>query len=726
MFFAPCIGLFILIFETRGLVVSQTRARSAYTASPGNSHDSTRIFKNSSLKITKTWLGKYGGVPPFGDVDVSEFEFALKHGLKQRRMELAAISQCSDKASFENTIAALDNVGRELNRVQTVYYVFLSTMSTPELRKIETKMAGELAAADDETYQNNNLFLRIKTVYEGPEYNSTLTEEQKRLTWKKYSSFVRNGAKLATAEKIELAQINQKLADLYTKFRHNLLADEQSVVLIENEHQLAGLEPGLTAVLKETAVQQGQTRKWAVTNTRSIVETFLAQAEDRSLRERVWRAFIKRGDNGGHNDNNHHIVEILKLRAKRAKILGYDTHANWQLETSMAGTPERVMGLLKMVWEPAVKRTRKEVQMQEKIARADNPAIEAIEPWDYRFYMEKVRKAKYSIDEAAVKPYMQLERIREGMFWSANKLYGLKFNEIHNVPVVHADVRAWEVSNSSGATIALYYFDPYARPGKRSGAWMQSYREQENVKERVLPIVSNTCNYVKPADGQPALISWSDASTMFHEFGHALHGILSNVHYRSLAGTNVARDYVEFPSQLHEHWLSSPEVLGRFALHVKTGEPIPRSLVQKLRDSKNFKSGFATVEYLASAFLDMELHLAGEQEIDPKAFESKTLSRLGMPSEIVMRHRLPQFAHAFASDGYSAAYYCYLWADTLTADAADAFKETGDMFDPSVAERLRQDVLMVGDSVDPLEGFKAFRGRDVRIEALMRDRGFKD
>lgn len=434
--------------------------------------------------------------------------------------------------------------------------------------------------------------------------------------------------------------------------------------------------------------------------------------------------FTTRGDLGNAHDNKKIIPEILLLRAERAKLLGYPTHAHWRLENSMAKTPERAMQLMEAVWKPSVQRVKEEVADMQKLANAGGQKI-TIEPWDYRYYMEKVRKQRYDLDQNAVKPYLQLEKLREGMFWVAGELFGFQFTPVTNVAVFHPDARVWEVKDrTTGRHIGVWYFDPYARPGKRSGAWMNSYRSQEKFDKPVTTIVSNNSNFVKGKPGEPVLISWDDALTLFHEFGHALHGLSSNVSYPALSGTAVARDYVEFPSQLLEHWVSTPEVLQKFALHYQTGQPIPQDMVDRLRRAATFNQGFVTVEYLSSALIDMKMHLAGSTPIDPTVFERETLSQLGMPKEIVMRHRPTQFNHVFSSDGYSAGYYSYLWSDVITADAAMAFTEAGGLYDPNVARRLRDNVFAIGNTVDPADAYRAFRGRDPQIEGLMRKRGF--
>jgi peptidyl-dipeptidase Dcp len=459
------------------------------------------------------------------------------------------------------------------------------------------------------------------------------------------------------------------------------------------------------------------------------MEPFLTYSTDRTLREKVWRTYYSRGDNGDAHDNNAIIREILKLRAERAKLLGYPTHAHWRVEVAMARTPERAMELMETVWPAAIARLKEEVADMQAIAdrevAASGPKI-TIEPWDYRYYAEKVRKEKYDLDTDEVRQYLQLDRLRDGMFWVAGQLFDLDFTPVSGIPVYHPDMSVWKVARKSdGKAVGLWYFDPYARPGKQSGAWMNNYRDQERVDGEVLPIVSNNANFIKGAPGAPLLISWDDAVTLFHEFGHAVHGLCSDVTYRSLSGTNVARDFVEFPSQLLEHWLQTPEVLSRFARHVKTGEPMPAALVERIKASSKFNEGFITTEYLAAALVDMKLHLAGARDIDPDKFERETLASLDMPREIVMRHRTPQFGHIFSGDGYSAGYYSYLWADTLTADAAEAFEQApGGYYDKELARRLREDIFAVGDTIEPAEAFRRFRGRDVDTAALMRKRGF--
>ncbi|HQN39063.1 MAG TPA: M3 family metallopeptidase, partial [Thermoanaerobaculia bacterium] len=601
--------------------------------------------------------------------------------------------------------------------------VYGSTMSTPEFQAVELEVSPKLAAFGDRIIQNEKLFARIAAVYAGRD-EAALTPEQNRLVWLEYTRFVHAGAQLGAEAKERLSAINQRLATLYTQFSQNVLADETDHLLVLAEKDLAGLPDSYRAGAAVAAEASGHPGKWVVLNTRSSMEPFLTFSERRDLREKVWRTYYSRGDNGDAKDNKAIITEILALRAERAKLLGYATHAHWRLEDTMAKTPERAMALLEAVWTPAVARAHEEIADMQAVADAEGAGIR-IEPWDYRFYAEKVRKAKYDIDENLVKPYLQLEQLREGMFQVATDVFGLRFAPVAGLPVVHPDVRVWEVTDAaSGRHVGLWYWDPYARTGKQSGAWMSEYRSQHRFDGEVTPIVSNNSNFVKGTPGAPVLISWDDATTLFHEFGHALHGLSSNVAYPSLAGTEVALDFVEFPSQILEHWLPVPEILQRYARHYETGEPIPAALVARLERAANFNQGFQTVEYLASAIVDMKLHLAGAAKIDPDAFERETLAAIGMPREIVMRHRTPQFGHIFSGDGYSAGYYSYLWADTLTADAWEAFTAGAGPWDKQVAKRLREHVFSVGNTVDPAETYRAFRGRDAGIEALMRKRGF--
>ena len=711
-----------LLTRTLVLLVAMVTIGSMLSNTTTNS--SAMNITTEDNPLLATWEGPYGGIPPFDRVQIPLFKPALEAGMNEQLAEIQKIARDPAPPDFENTIVALERSGRTLNRIGTVYGVWGSTMASPDYQAVQREMAPRLAGFQDQITQNEALFKRVETVYNSPA-KAKLNAEQQRLTWLYYTNFVRAGAKLSADAKKRLSQINQQLAGLYTKFSQNVLAEETDQFLVlKSEDELAGLPQSLRDAAAAAAETKKQPGAWVIMNTRSSIDPFLTYSDRRDLREKAWRMFVNRGDNGDEHDNNAIITEILQLRAERAKLLGYPTHAHWRLENSMAKTPEKAMELMEAVWKPSVARVHEEVADMQALANKEGAKI-TIEPWDYRYYMEKVRKAKYDLDQNEVKPYLQLEKLREGIFWVAGELFNFEFTPVTNVPVAHPDIRVWEVTDkTSKKHIGLWYFDPYARAGKRSGAWMNAYRTQERVNGNITTIVSNNANFVKGKPGEPVLISWDDASTMFHEFGHALHGLNSNVTYPSLSGTAVARDYVEFPSQLLEHWLSTPEVLQRFALHYQTGKPIPQELVDKIKRSSTFNQGFATVEYLSAALVDMKLHLAGDRKIDPDAFERETLAQLGMPKEIVMRHRTPQFLHIFSGDSYSAGYYSYLWSDVLTADAFGAFVEGKGPYDRAVAERLRKYVFSVGNTIDPAEGYRGFRGRDPKIDALMKKRGF--
>jgi len=673
--------------------------------------------------LLQPWRGPHGGAPPFETIRVEHFAPALEAGMREALEAADRIAADPAPPTFENTLAALERSSRTLDRARSVYGVWSSALSSPDFQAVEKEMAPKLAAFADRIVQNEKLFARISAVYEARE-RAGLGPEQQRLAWLRYTSFARAGARLDGAGKARVAAVNERLAALFTAFGQNVLSEEgEQLTLLEAEADLAGVPAADRAALAEAAAARGHAGKWAVLNTRSSVEPFLASADRRDLRERVWRAFVSRGDHGDARDNKANVVEILKLRAERARLLGYATHAHWALELAMARTPERALALMEAVWPAAVARVREEVADMQALADREQAGL-AVEPWDYWYYAEKVRKARYDLDEAEVKPYLQLERLREGMFHVAGRLFGFRFAPLAGAPVYHPDVRVWKVTDRAGRRVGLWYFDPFARPGKRSGAWMSEVRTQERMDGEVTPIVSNNANFVKGKPGEPVLVSWEDARTLFHEFGHALHGLASRCTYPSLAGTEVARDFVEFPSQVLERWLQTPEVLSRFARHAATGKPMPAALLRKIQKAATFNQGFQTLEVLASALVDMKAHLAGEREVDPAVFEKETLAALGMPRQVEMRHRLPHFQHLFTSDGYAAGYYSYLWSDTLSADAWEAFTERKNPFDARVAAGLKRHVFEVGNTVDPADAYRSFRGRDAGVEALMRDRGF--
>lgn len=686
------------------------------------SRQDKRAATEGANVLLENWSGPYGGVPPFDQVKVADFQPALEEAMARSLEAIDAIAQNSAPPDFENTIVAMERADTLMKRVMPIYDVWSNNMSTAEFQPVERVMEPKLSAYRDNILQNAALFSRIEAVYQSPE-KAKLNPEQQRLVWDIYTDFVRAGAKLTDEQKKRIAEINQRLATLYNNFSNNLLHDEESYALYLTKDQLGGLPQSLIDSAAEAAKERKQPGKYAITNTRSSMEPFLTYSTERALREKVWRTYYSRGDNGGEYDNNALIAEILKLRAERSKLQGYDTFAARALEKQVAKTPEAAMSLMMKVWPAAIARVKEEVSDMQAIADKENAGIR-IEPWDYRFYAEKVRKAKYDLDSNEVKEYLQLERLREAMFWAANKLYGFEFEPVSNVPVYQPDVRVWEVKQA-GKHVGLWYFDPYARAGKRSGAWMTAYRDQQHLDGDTTTIVSNNANFVKGAPGEPILISWDDAETLFHEFGHAIHGLSSNVTYPTLAGTSVARDFVEMPSQINEHWLATPEILNQFARHYKTGEAMPPALLKKIEDASKFNQGFATTEFLASALVDMKLHtLKDASAVDPDRFERETLASLGMPKELPMRHRTPQFAHIFSSEGYAAGYYSYLWADALTADAWEAFLEAKGPWDPAVAKSFYDNILSKGNTVDPQEAYRKFRGRDVDTNALMRDRGF--
>ncbi|MBF4467170.1 M3 family metallopeptidase [Flavobacterium sp. LC2016-12] len=678
---------------------------------------------NATNFLIKKWTGSYGGVPAFNEYKVSDFKPALEFAIQEKLDQIDAIANNLEEVSFENTIVALELAGKTLNQVQTVFGIYRSNLSSPEFNDVDTEMSPRLAEINNKMYQNKKLFSRIEKLYKS-DTKGKLNEEQQRLVWLYYTDFVREGAELNEVDKEEVAKINQELAGLFTLFSQKLLAEENDQFLeLRSELDL----DGLPEAFKNAAIAEAKERDLNVLacigNTRSSIEPFLTFSNRRDLRERAFDIFVKRGDNKNESNTNATLVSILQLRARKAKILGFDNFAQWSLSNKMAKEPQKTLDLMESVWKPAVEKVKNDVSSMQEMVDQEGGNFK-IQPWDYRYYAEKVRKAKYDLDQNELKPYLQLENLREGMFWVAGELFDLGFKQVFDVPVYHPDVRVWEVNNKgTGNPIGLWYFDPYARQGKRSGAWMNSHRKQQKIKANVLPIVSNNCNFIKGAADEPVLISWDDATTLFHEFGHALHGLCSNVIYPSLSGTAVARDYVEFPSQLLEHWLATPEVLNKFALHYKTNQPLPAVLVERLEKAANFNEGFATVETISSSFVDMKLHLTTDI-IDPYKFEKEILEEINMPSEIVMRHRIPQFAHIFSSDGYAAGYYSYLWADVINADAYEAFLEGKGPYDREISKRLYDTVLSVGNTIDNEKMYENFRGKAPESNALMRARNF--
>ena len=672
------------------------------------------------------WTGPYGGLIPFDKVKVSALAPALEEAMRRDQAEIDAIAADPARPIFANTIVPLERSGRALDRVQTIYGVWKSNLKTSDVQALETEMEPRLAAFYDRIYQNEKLFARIDAVYQAREH-SGLTREQQRVVWKHWNDFVKQGAQLKPEAKARVTAINQELAGLYAKFMQNLLADEADYVLYLKEGDLAGLPQSQRDAYAETAKEKGRPGERAVANTRSAMEPFLTYSDRRDLREKVWRTYYNRGDNKDAHDNTISIIpRILKLRYEKARLMGFPNYAAWKMQDTMAKTPEAAMAQMMQVWPAAIARVRQEVADMQAVAdREAGGKAPPIAPWDYRYYAEKVRKAKYDLDMQQVSRYLQLDKMREAVFWEAGQLYGFTFTKV-TAPVFAPEMSVYEVKDRAGKHVALWYFDPYARPIKASGAWMDQYRSQQKDVP-TSTIASNNTNFVKPAPGKPVLISWDDAVTLFHEFGHALHAMNSNVTYPSVSGTDVARDFVEFPSQLNENWLPTKEVLSRFAVD-EQGHPIPQDLVDKVLKAQTFNTGFTVTEYLAAAIMDMKLHTTpqgpNDPPIDPDRFEKQTLDAIGMPPQIVMRHRTSQFFHVFQSDDYAAGYYSYLWAEVLDHDAFEAFTEAKGPWDPALARRLKDDIMSVGDTVDPAVAFRDFRGRDPKVDAYLRAKGF--
>ena len=678
------------------------------------------VAKANQDPFLAPWTGPYGGVPPWDKLDITKMAAAFELGLQLLLAEVDVIAENPAKPTFENTFITLEDAGRHQDRAELLFAVMTSNLSTPEVQAVDKEWSPKLAAAYDKITFNDKLFSRVEAIYHN---RAALGPTEQRVVQLRYERMVRAGAKLSAAEKAKVGKINEELAGLFADFGTKVLADENTWTVIDKQADLAGLSDGLKKTYKAAADERKVPGKWVVVNTRSSVDPFLQASARRELREKVWKAFKGRGDNGNANDTNETIAKIVKLRFDRAKLLGYQTHAHWRMADTMAKDPKRAQELMLAVWPAAVARVKEEVAEMEKLAKRDGLKL-PFEPWDYLYYAEKVRKAKYNLNADELKPYFELENMIKASFFMAEKLYGLTFHEISGkVPVFLEGVRVWEVKDKAGKHVGLFYGDYFARKGKRSGAWALGYRGREAMHGAVVnPITSNNNNFVRGPAGEPVLISLDDAETLFHEFGHALHGLLSEVKYPSLAVT--PRDFVEYPSQVHEMWVMTRPILDQFALHHQTKKPMPKALVDKVEASNKFNSGYTTVEYLASAILDMEMHTAAAPPTDAKAFERDTLARIGAPREVAMRHRLPQFNHLFTSDSYSAGYYSYLWSETMDADTRKAFAEAGDVFDPTVAGKLRRYILAPGNSTDRTEAYRQFRGRDPDISALLEVRGF--
>jgi peptidyl-dipeptidase Dcp len=663
------------------------------------------------------------GLPPFREIESAHFRPAFEAAMAENRAEIDLIASNPAAPDFENTIAALERSGRRLSDVGAVFWNLAATDSTPELQAVEREMSGALARHHNEILLNAALFARVDALFE-TRAELGLTPEQARVLELTHRRFVRAGARLDAEQRLRMAAISERLANLTTRFAQNVLADESSYVLLLEDGDLDGLSDDFRAAAAEVARERGAPGKYGVTLARSSVETFLQSAARRDLREAAFRAWTSRGESGGATDNRAVIAEILQLREERAKLLGFDSFAAYKLDDTMAKTPAAVRELLDRVFAPALAAAKAERGELQALAEREGANLE-IAAADWRFYAERLRKERYDLDQAALRPYFSLDAMIAAAFHVAERLFGLRFVEVEGLHLYHSSVRAFEVRDASGAHVALFLGDYFARPSKRGGAWMSEFRGQEKLDGEVRPIVVNVMNFSKAPGDEPTLLSLDDARTLFHEFGHALHGMLSDVTYPSIAGTSVARDFVELPSQLYEHWLLQPEILRNFARHAETGAPMPEDMLERVVKSRHFNQGFASVEFCASAYVDLDLHERGAgPDFDASAFERESLARIAMPEEIVMRHRTPHFTHIFAGDGYSAGYYSYLWAETLDADAFEAFVETGDAFAPQIAQKLRAHIYAAGGRLDPASAYLAFRGRMPSVEPLLRQRGF--
>ena len=674
--------------------------------------------------LLSEWNGPYEGVPAFDKMKIDYVKPAIRKGMELHLAEIEKITENGNEATFENTIIPMEKAGEELDRAFTYYGIYSSNVSSAEFREVQKDLAPEISEFSSKISQNEKLFNRIKTVYEKSQ-KEPLSPSKQRVIDLIYEDFAMQGAELSKEDKERYAAINKELSGLYTRFSTNVLADEENYVIYLNEDQLGGLPESYVKSAAQAAEERGEKGKFAVTNTRSSMDPFLTYSTERELREKVWKNYYSRGDNGDEYDNNEIVKQILKLRDERVELLGYDNYAEWRLQNRMAKNPENAMDLMMKVWPAALARVEEEVADMQKIADSQNADIK-IKPWDYRFYAEKVRKEKYDLDSEEVKQYLELGNLTQALFYTAGELFNFEFTPVEegSVPVFHEDVKVWEVTDKdSGEIIGLWYLDPYARQGKRSGAWATTYRSSNELMGKKPVLSSNNSNFIEPAPGEPVLVSWDDAETFFHEFGHALHFLSADIEYPTL--NSGVRDYTEFQSQLLERWLSTDKVINQFLRHHETNEVIPDELVKKIKKASTFNQGFATTEFLASAIMDMKYHTTDPENIDPDTFERETLKELNMPEEIVMRHRTPHFGHVFSSEGYATGYYGYLWADVLTADAAEAFAEAPDGFyDKEMASKLVKYLFAPRNAMDPAEAYKKFRGRDAKIDALMRDRGF--
>ncbi len=662
------------------------------------------------------------GIPPFDQITDEHYGPAFEKGMAEHLAEIEAIANNPEPATIENTLVALDQSGKLLDRVSSVFFNLSSSDTNETIEDLELEYSPRLSAHNDAIVLNEKLFERVNAVWE-MRTRIRVERETLKLMEETFKKFKRGGALLSAEDKKRVTEINAELASLDVKFGQNLLAETKDFKLvIDNVEDLAGLPDSSIAAAAEAAESAEMQGKWVFTTDRSSMYPFLTYSPNREFREQIYNAYIARADNDNEHDNKLIVARTAALRAERAQLLGYPTHAHYVLEETMAKTPEKVYELLNKVWEPAVARAKTEVVEMQKIVDDEGGDFK-IAGYDWWYYAEKVREEKYAFEEEALKPYFPLDACREGVFDVATKLFGVTFHEINDVPLYHEDAQAFEVKDADGTHLGVFICDYYTRESKRGGAWMSNFREQSNTGESIRPIVVNVCNFPPPVDGEPSLLTFDQVTTLFHEFGHALHGLLSQVKYKSLAGTNVPRDYVEFPAQLLEHWAGEPEVLKNFAKHFETGEVIPEELIKKVLKAAKFNQGFKNTEYLAAAFLDMDWHTqTNPQERDTNAFEKESLERIGLIPEIESRYRSTQFQHIF-SGGYSSGYYSYLWSAVLDSDGFDAFKQSGDLFDPELAAKYRKNILETGGTDEGMNLYKAFRGAEPSIDALLKDRG---
>lgn len=661
--------------------------------------------------------------PDFSRISEDHYVPAIKEGIKQEQAEVDVIIANQDEPTFENTIAAMEGTGALLNKVSSVFFVLNSSVTNDNMQAIAKEISPLLSEHGDNIRLDKRVFARVKAVYEKQD-QLDLTPAQARLVNDYYKGFVRAGANLPADQKEELRGLNKELAALSLKFGENVLAETNNFeMVIENEADLAGLPESVIANAAEAAKERGHEGKWVFTQHRPSVNPFLTYSERRDLREKMYKGYNARADNGNDNDNKETLAKIAALRVTRANLLGFPTHADYVLDNNMAKTPANVYDLLNKVWEPALKMAKQEVVDMQEMIDSEGGDFK-LAAWDWRYYAEKVRKARYDLDDEELRPYFKMENVRQGVFDVANKLYGITFTERTDISKYHEDVVVFEVKEADGTHIGIFYTDYFPRASKRGGAWMNSFRGQSNLKgDYKTPVILNTGNLSKPVGDKPALISFGEASTLFHEFGHALHGLLSDGIYPSQTGTSVARDFVEMFSQIMENWATEPEVMKSYARHYETNEPIPDELIEKIIKSSHFNQGFATIEYLAASYLDMNWHTLTEAvEQDVTKFEDAALAKLGLIDEIESRYRSTFFNHIFAG-GYSSGYYSYLWAEVLDADAFEAFKETS-LFDPKTAASFRENLLSKGDSEDPMVLYRRFRGADPSIDPLLKRRGF--